>query len=732
MRLSEFYPDISSAVVDEDWPILREAIMQMMALEDKIFSPNFVLRENTRLMEQYARLVTLSNTQQLREGKLVQGVNEPDDAYAARERARKDRDNARRMMKRNGIDLSDPEKAARFDTKRPKAGKAVQMPTQTRAQSDEQFSQIIRKFIHAANVTFGANFMAQFGADDPMDPSITTEQLFQAVSSVIARCDEEPDNQRSANLKAFAEKILDADRSIKKQREQDDLKNMPTPAEVQQNPDEAAEKLAVEVEQKVDSGEITPEEAATEISDGVKELGKQKGGIFLNAIKKVGGTIARIAAKVAKPFAYAMSAFKFGAMFAFMGPPGMVLGAIIGVGVAAITLKMGQLGAKVGGNLGAMLYDWFSKAMMSSKSKALNKVGQRLNSSPKGRKFIQTVCSVIGGVAAGGLTAVGLHNAIQQSAQAIATAFTAAVPDAAVIAESAGEELTQVAQVAEQQAGLPADTIENSIAAQANAVPGDIVNGQTLTQGDIQWAKDVMTQRQVPPQVADNVTQELTQIAQVNGGQIPAENAIEALTDAGVQADQAEAIIAEVVHDVAPAGGLEDFGTDVAAHVGEGGPMHQPEPLGITNTELSQMEPGEVIPETGHLVTEPEIANAGNQVAVGAGNQEAIQTEILGGNVRGTQTVHANEPGNYHATTSSTLTGVRLDDIPNYHSVKQELMMNTSANGRMAATVLDARLNSLIAQGIDPTNFGPQTLRNIATNGNYSSQIVRGLVDTRV
>lgn len=35
-----------------------------------------------------------------------------------------------------------------------------------------------------------------------------------------------------------------------------------------------------------------------------------------------------------------------------------------------------------------------------------------------------------------------------------------------------------------------ADTISNSIEAQANAKPGDIVNGRALTQGDIDWAKN--------------------------------------------------------------------------------------------------------------------------------------------------------------------------------------------------------------------------------------------------
>ena len=37
-----------------------------------------------------------------------------------------------------------------------------------------------------------------------------------------------------------------------------------------------------------------------------------------------------------------------------------------------------------------------------------------------------------------------------------------------------------------------ADTIDNSLESQANAKPGDVVNGKTLTQGDINWAKEQM------------------------------------------------------------------------------------------------------------------------------------------------------------------------------------------------------------------------------------------------
>lgn len=39
------------------------------------------------------------------------------------------------------------------------------------------------------------------------------------------------------------------------------------------------------------------------------------------------------------------------------------------------------------------------------------------------------------------------------------------------------------------------DTIPNSLESQANAKPGDVVNGKTLTQGDINWAKEQMAKK---------------------------------------------------------------------------------------------------------------------------------------------------------------------------------------------------------------------------------------------
>lgn len=52
------------------------------------------------------------------------------------------------------------------------------------------------------------------------------------------------------------------------------------------------------------------------------------------------------------------------------------------------------------------------------------------------------------------------------------------------------------------------DTIANSIEAQANAKPGDVVNGKTLTQGDIDWAKKQMGTAGAPVDVAPDVPED--------------------------------------------------------------------------------------------------------------------------------------------------------------------------------------------------------------------------------
>ena len=56
--------------------------------------------------------------------------------------------------------------------------------------------------------------------------------------------------------------------------------------------------------------------------------------------------------------------------------------------------------------------------------------------------------------------------------------------------ETPKETPATAAKPAEVTEPAKADTISNSIEAQANAKPGDVVNGRTLTQGDIDWAKN--------------------------------------------------------------------------------------------------------------------------------------------------------------------------------------------------------------------------------------------------
>ena len=108
------------------------------------------------------------------------------------------------------------------------APQAKEKPVQTRVESDEQFSQIIRNFILKANGPFKTNFVSPFGVEDPMDPSLTKEQLLQAVSSIIAHCDKNG-SPAAETLKKFAEKIFETDQFIKKQREEDDLNMMQNP-----------------------------------------------------------------------------------------------------------------------------------------------------------------------------------------------------------------------------------------------------------------------------------------------------------------------------------------------------------------------------------------------------------------------------------------------------------------------------------------------------------------------
>lgn len=68
--------------------------------------------------------------------------------------------------------------------------------------------------------------------------------------------------------------------------------------------------------------------------------------------------------------------------------------------------------------------------------------------------------------------------------------------------EKPKETPAQPVQASAPSAPAKADTISNSIEAQANAKPGDIVNGRALTQGDIDWAKNKLGMKAKPEEPA--------------------------------------------------------------------------------------------------------------------------------------------------------------------------------------------------------------------------------------
>lgn len=310
IKLSEFYRDLSYAVTDEDWPILREYIIKMEDLEDKIFSPTFQLKENkNKLLEQYAKVCIFKDNQ------LKEFLDDSKLNYERKDKLDLERDN------------------------------------------------------------------------NPLKQDI--EKAEQIASS--------PDEKRIIK----------------------EIKN-------------AAEESG---------GDINI------VKKTIKNIVNKVGPQSMRFIKKVGGVIAKCATGIG----YAASAFKFGTMFAFMGPPGMLLGAIIGVGVAKITIEVGKLGGKAGNKIGGLLYDWISSALISSKYKAIQSIGNKLRNSPKGKAFIQTFCSIVAAVAVGGITAGALHKAIQGAANQLSKAFLQAIPieEAEAIVESSSQELQQVGKESE-------------------------------------------------------------------------------------------------------------------------------------------------------------------------------------------------------------------------------------------------------------------------------------------
>ena len=64
------------------------------------------------------------------------------------------------------------------------------------------------------------------------------------------------------------------------------------------------------------------------------------------------------------------------------------------------------------------------------------------------------------------------------------------------------EQPAKTAPAPEPQEPAKKDTISNSIEAQANAKPGDVVNGRALTQGDIDWAKNKLGMNAQPEEAS--------------------------------------------------------------------------------------------------------------------------------------------------------------------------------------------------------------------------------------
>lgn len=82
---------------------------------------------------------------------------------------------------------------------------------------------------------------------------------------------------------------------------------------------------------------------------------------------------------------------------------------------------------------------------------------------------------------------------------------------------------TQIPPPAQAQEGTvqdtpaPKDTVANSIEAQANAKPGDVINGHVLTQGDIDWAKNKLGMGKETPEPAEE--EPATDIAEAEGAE---------------------------------------------------------------------------------------------------------------------------------------------------------------------------------------------------------------------
>jgi len=516
-KLSEFYKEIAPAICDKDWPYLREAIINMMRLEEQIFNPSFNLRENkNRLLEEYARISLFEDSNHLQERKLVRKSDESDEDYFGRERARKDRENdaayIRRKLKKDtpGDDIRSGLQKRRDD----RANRPAETPIEQKLDNDREMGKI----------------------------------------------------------------------EIESIPETEELEAMTIP-EIEKT----AQDIARELQSKILHGQVTYKQASQELADTIKPAGK-KGGFLKGLLGKIGGVVA----KIAKPLAYGASMFKFGAMFAPFGPPGILLGAVTGIVVAHFMLKFGKYGAEKGGQLGEKAYDTIIEALQNSKNKIAQWILKKLQSSDKGKIFLKTFASILGGVALGGGFMMGASAALQAGVSSLAGAFAAAIPEAAEIVASSSDAIS--AAEAEAMNSIetltaqtqPPSTVHNSIAAQAEANVGDVITRTDgtqvqLTQADINWAQQRISPHQIISQggdispaqlesicgnlVADGLQSDavydivpkcldvIEQQVAAGAGTEEINNAIiEIAEQNGLDPNEAQIIVAELVPDITPPG----------------------------------------------------------------------------------------------------------------------------------------------------------------------------------
>jgi hypothetical protein len=177
---------------------------------------------------------------------------------------------------------------------------------------------------------------------------------------------------------------------------------------------------------------------------------------------------------------------------------------------------------------------------------------------------------------AGGIIRKGVETAHQNLSAAnggvdVGTVAASSIPgaDQPPVPEAVQAPLTPQAQ----------DTIENSLSAQAAAQPGDIVNGQVLQQGDINWAADKLAAgapptdpvsmaniQTVPPPVPPSPTNLVDQdipmnsLGQTNiGGAVPGEvNPLDTVSDAPIPINQVDPSDAAAVNLPVAEGGVPD------------------------------------------------------------------------------------------------------------------------------------------------------------------------------